>query len=1162
MGLAACRSRELTRSVCRAAAKELACIGVNWLVGPVFDVHSDAKPQPMGVRCFGEYPEIVAEQALESMLGYQEGGLLTCIKHFPGFGNLDFVGSPADIPNVSGTFDQLLSTSLVPFQTAIDNGTDSILVGACGMPDVNDAQIPYSCLSHAVVTGLLRRRMGFGGVILSDCLEIEALYEGVGVSQAAAMAINAGCDVIMLCQSHSNQIEAIQGIKTAIGSGLLSKGHVQAAAGRVRRMKQRKLSWDNVWNLGGLSALDVMKPAHRLLSRSAYDASITLVRDLGHCIPLAKNSAPTDVLLLLTPLVEPFERPSKSEEESQQASSTSPTSPSKLVNIARHLNHRQKGYLEGESTFQELGVALAKRWRGKVVHTSYTASGISPLHERLVSEASAVVLLTADGVRNVYQYGFTKYIVSLCQGSQNQSPAASSTIGLPEKPCIVVAVSSPYDFMNDRQVTTYLCTYDLTGPPLNTLVRVLFGKLKATGLPPTARQTSPRSKVQRQLCYQPLFEAEHFIVRNSSTQKIYGFCATYFNQNLSRGIIAAIVVSTSHRGKGIGFSLHQYAMHSLEQRRGIEVVQFGSEIPVIFPGIPNRLSTHQLGLRSWVRNRGWDVGNWDHHDFYAIRLVNDWQPISTPEKIAIDNGFFYDTVQTQDHEELNQHLLIQTCFGAGNSLLRHPVVLSELYRRYRARNGGGDDATTVAVLNQRSRLITMSDLDLVDNLEEDELSENGMVSDLGIVGAVQDGDEHTPELLSFEAHEQFQPRTASNETYLTFQPLNLSQSQAFKDLVDVSLVSNIKIQAYLRGRFTHNDEASLPSTHRENAVDIANGTDDKDTIGLIFYRRNKFKVVGTISVPTTVTSVKHGMFRDSRITGLYAELDAIESLEGVPVRLIHTNPKPKMTSKSSQLDPSIDQGGSSRILTPRTAQGLPRVCLWQDKSDQDGDPSPNTAEDNSGLPIPIFWDKLQFRHATAKKRGYNDLQWQDGDENAGELSTLNGYLDSENLMNTSTRNTQSMDPSNNLLIPSSETHLLPSVPNLGSIFNLPDSLSSLSANYSSSQDAHGATLSSFASMPLNSGMDEAGSSSLISPRSLENLGRKPTSSEKPNTMDEDESDFTDDERKTYSYEYIPLSINDWTVPVDAVYRPHGVHARKVPNTEKSVMKKRYFISAK
>lgn len=78
--------------------------------------------------------------------------------------------------------------------------------------------------------------------------------------------------------------------------------------------------------------------------------------------------------------------------------------------------------------------------------------------------------------------------------------------------------------------------------------------------------------------------------------------------------------------------------------------------------------------------RGWDVGNWNHHEFYAIRLANGWRPTTIPEKIAIDNGFLYDTVQPQDQEELNQHLLVQTCFGAGNSLLRHPVILSELYR--------------------------------------------------------------------------------------------------------------------------------------------------------------------------------------------------------------------------------------------------------------------------------------------------------------------------------------------------------------------------------------------------------------------------------------------------------------------------------------------------
>lgn len=79
-------------------------------------------------------------------------------------------------------------------------------------------------------------------------------------------------------------------------------------------------------------------------------------------------------------------------------------------------------------------------------------------------------------------------------------------------------------------------------------------------------------------------------------------------------------------------------------------------------------------------SRGWDAGNWNHHDFYAIHLGKDWNRTTNPENIASDNGFVYDSVQAQDREDLHQHLLVQTCFGAGNSLLRHPVVLSELYR--------------------------------------------------------------------------------------------------------------------------------------------------------------------------------------------------------------------------------------------------------------------------------------------------------------------------------------------------------------------------------------------------------------------------------------------------------------------------------------------------
>ena len=78
------------------------------------------------------------------------------------------------------------------------------------------------------------------------------------------------------------------------------------------------------------------------------------------------------------------------------------------------------------------------------------------------------------------------------------------------------------------------------------------------------------------------------------------------------------------------------------------------------------------------------MGNWNHHEFYTIRLSSDWHPAILPESITSNGNYQYDSIQIQDKEELDHHLLVETCYGAGNSSLRHPVVLSELYRTAQA----------------------------------------------------------------------------------------------------------------------------------------------------------------------------------------------------------------------------------------------------------------------------------------------------------------------------------------------------------------------------------------------------------------------------------------------------------------------------------------------
>jgi beta-N-acetylhexosaminidase len=619
LGLVASDSLEMAQSVATATAKELSCIGVNWITGPLLDVLGNSSTQPLGVRSMGDDPQAVAQFGHQFILGYHAGGLATCGKHFPSYGNLEFLGTPSEIPIVSETREQLRLSGLVPFAHAIRGGLDSMLVGACSMPHFADTPISHACLSKSVITDLLREEMGFSGVVMSDCLEIEAIYDTIGVGQATIMGMNAGCDMLMVCSSLSSQIEAISSLRVALEHDLISEETLDASNGRIRRLRSRYTSWDKAMDPLGVAGLQSLQLKHRELSWRAYEGSISLVRDQYSLIPLSSKTAGKD-LVLLTPLVDPF-----------------PTAHGSVPKSFR--------YLKGEDTFRELGLMIANEWPGKVRHTSYTASGIRPLHEELISEASAVILLTADCGRNTYQYAFTKYVIALCR--------MSMTLEMPEgKPLIVVAVSSPYDFVRDTTIGTYLCTYDFTTNAFKCLVQVLFGNLKPTGfvvgtrsranlLPLTKKGERAHQKwlvenfdYERDLeALQQLFkkvynvpaaesglpsvpqdiktlilastdfvECRYIIVRNSSTRVLYGFCAFSIIKSIYRGSIGCMFVDPDRRRLGIGQSLHFRATKYFLDH-GLKEIQYGSELPAIVPGIQSNIGSNTPHLAKWIKER-------------------------------------------------------------------------------------------------------------------------------------------------------------------------------------------------------------------------------------------------------------------------------------------------------------------------------------------------------------------------------------------------------------------------------------------------------------------------------------------------------------------------------------------------------------------------------
>ncbi len=660
MGVAATGSTEMAYQIANATAEELSSVGVNWIMGPVLDVLTNVKNQPLGVRTTGDDPEEVSRYGVSFMKGYKDAGLATCGKHFPSYGNLEFLGSSLDVPIIRDSLEQLSLSALVPFRDAITKGVDAMMVGGCAMSSAG-VNVMHACLSEQVVDELLREDLGFDGVVVSECLEMEALSHNIGVGGGTVMAVKAGCDVVLICRSFNFQQEAINGLKQGLENGMITKSRIKQSLRRMLEMKAKCTSWEKALAPGGMEKLTSLQPSHSELSTRAYNTSITVVRDKVGLLPLSKLLDSEEELLLLSPLVKPLAASAAAREMASQP-----------INPSADPANRDKGspLLSGESIFREFARSLARQRKGRVLHTSYTAHGVRPMHENLINRASAVIVITADAHLNLYQHGFVKHVALICK----LSPQA---VEQSEKPLVIVSVSSPYDFAMDTSIGTYICTYDSTETALRALVDVLLGILSPTGsLPGTINpnQKPPQSSSKQQqwlverwdeerdadalddllknlqlegpihhrsevsgcssetfLVRNEMIEETHFVVRNSSTKALYGFCSSYFFKATTTGVIGAILVDPARRKLGVGQSLHTRAIESLRTKEGIKRFQLGSRLPSVFLGIPSSNNFERIRLRQWFANMGWNITQSRPVCSMILKNLGEWK---APENIV------------------------------------------------------------------------------------------------------------------------------------------------------------------------------------------------------------------------------------------------------------------------------------------------------------------------------------------------------------------------------------------------------------------------------------------------------------------------------------------------------------------------------------------------
>jgi beta-glucosidase-like glycosyl hydrolase len=223
-------------TVSRAAeltAREARALGVNWVYAPLADVDLEPDNPIIGTRSFGTDPARVASMVGAWVSGCTRGGALSCAKHFPGHGRT--VGdSHIERPSVSVTAGDM-EADLEPFRAAIAARVDAMMTAHVSYPGLDPSGAPAT-LSKPILDQLLRRDMGFEGMVVTDALIMEGFIEDLDEGAAAVMAMNAGCDVLLYPQDTAAVITALE---SALASGALPERRVEEALGRMSDAAER-----------------------------------------------------------------------------------------------------------------------------------------------------------------------------------------------------------------------------------------------------------------------------------------------------------------------------------------------------------------------------------------------------------------------------------------------------------------------------------------------------------------------------------------------------------------------------------------------------------------------------------------------------------------------------------------------------------------------------------------------------------------------------------------------------------------------------------------------------------------------------------------------------------------------------------------------------------
>lgn len=445
MAQGAIASERMTEALARATGEELRALGITMNLAPVVDVASNPANPVIGVRAFGGDPALVARLGAAAVHGARKAGVVAVLKHFPGHGDTT-TDSHLALPVVPHDLARLEAMELAPFRRGIAAGAPVVMLAHLALPALTGSVTLPATLAPEVIQGLLRERLGFDGVVMTDCLEMRAIGDTVGTAVGAVRALGAGADLVLVSHRQDHQRASLAAVRAALEQGALTRERVRVAAARVLRLKLRVCAWEDWGTWEASPEPERLRPlasaAHRRLAEVAYARATTVVRDEARLLPLRLDT--TRRVLVVT--------------------------------LAGGPVNQAAGEHRAVAAARALADALARRALQVdliSLPTRPNAAARTEL-ERAARTADAIVLLTANASRHVLPQALLAALVAA------------------GRPLAGVAIGDPYDAAALPQVGAWLATYEDTVPALEAAAAVLLGERPARGRLPVALRDGAR----------------------------------------------------------------------------------------------------------------------------------------------------------------------------------------------------------------------------------------------------------------------------------------------------------------------------------------------------------------------------------------------------------------------------------------------------------------------------------------------------------------------------------------------------------------------------------------------------------------------------------------------------------------------------------------------